>query len=60
MPAITRFEGIEAWKTARELTRTVYPLTDQGNFAKDFGSRNQIQLGDSLSISPCARRRIRV
>jgi four helix bundle protein len=43
MPTITRFEDIEAWKTARELTRMVYALTDQGHFAKDFGLKNQIQ-----------------
>jgi len=43
MPTITRFEDIEAWKTARELTRMVYALADQGQFTKDFGLRNQIQ-----------------
>jgi len=43
MPTITRFEDIEAWKTARELTRMVYALTEQGQFAKDFGLKNQIQ-----------------
>jgi four helix bundle protein len=43
MPTIMRFEDIEAWKTARELTRLVYALTEQGKFAKDFGLKNQIQ-----------------
>ena len=43
MPTITRFEDIEAWKTAREMTRMVYALTEQGPFAKDFGLKNQIQ-----------------
>ncbi|SRR6266498_413050 len=43
MSTIIRFEDIEAWKTARELARMVYSLTDQGRFAKDFGLRNQIQ-----------------
>jgi four helix bundle protein len=43
MPTITRFEDIEAWKTARELTRIVYTLTEQGQFSKDFGLKNQIQ-----------------
>lgn len=43
MPTITRFEDIEAWKTARELTRMIYALTEQGQFAKDFGLKNQIQ-----------------
>ena len=43
MPTITRFEDIEAWKTARELTQMVYALTEQDKFAKDFGLKNQIQ-----------------
>ena len=49
MATITRFEEIDAWKTARELTRLIYALTDQGNFAKDFGLKNQIQRA-SVSI----------
>jgi len=43
MPTIIRFEDIEAWKTSRELTRTIYALTEQGQFSKDFGLKNQIQ-----------------
>lgn len=43
MPTITCFEDIEAWKTARELTVTIYRLTDQGAFAKDFGLKDQIR-----------------
>ena len=43
MPTITRFEDIEAWKTSRELTRMIYAFTEQGQFAKDFGLKNQIQ-----------------
>ena len=43
MPTIIRFEDIEAWKTARELTRIIYALTEQGQFTRDFGLKNQIQ-----------------
>jgi four helix bundle protein len=43
MPKITRFEDIEAWKTARESTRKVYAFAEQGRFSKDFGLKNQIQ-----------------
>jgi four helix bundle protein len=43
MATISRFEDIEAWKTARELTRMVYAFTEQEPFAKDFGLKNQIQ-----------------
>lgn len=43
MSTIMRFEDIQAWQTARELTRLVYRLSDQGKFAKDFGLRDQIR-----------------
>jgi hypothetical protein len=34
---IERFEDIEAWQLARELTRKVYRLTKKPGFAKDYG-----------------------
>ncbi len=40
---IERFEDIEAWQLARELTRKVYALTKKDNFARDFGLKGQIQ-----------------
>ena len=40
---IERFEDIEAWQLARELTRNVYRLTKKLGFAKDFGIKRQIQ-----------------
>jgi four helix bundle protein len=43
MATITRFEDIKAWKTARELTNLIYDLTEQGDFAQDYGLKNQIQ-----------------
>ncbi len=43
MATITRFEEIEAWQTARELTRLVYDLTNQGAFARDYGLRDQMR-----------------
>lgn len=49
MPTITRFEEIEAWQTARELTRLVYSLTETGKFSRDFGLKDQIQRA-SVSI----------
>lgn len=39
---IKRFEDLEAWKIARELTRNVYALTRNEPFSKDFGLRDQI------------------
>ena len=43
MARIEKFEDIEAWQKARELTREIYRLTNQGAFAKDFGLRDQIR-----------------
>ena len=40
---IERFEDIEAWQLARELTRKVYSLTKKTKFASNFGLRKQIQ-----------------
>ena len=40
---IERFEEIEAWQLARELTRKVYRLTKGEAFARDFGLKHQIQ-----------------
>lgn len=49
MGTITRFEEIEAWQTARELTRLVYALTGEGLFSRDFGLLDQIRRS-SVSI----------
>ena len=43
MSAITRFEDIESWKTARQLTNSVYAHTNQTGFNRDFGLRDQIR-----------------
>jgi four helix bundle protein len=40
---IQRFEEIEAWQVGRELTKSVYGLTANGDFSRDFGLRDQIQ-----------------
>jgi four helix bundle protein len=39
---IRRFEEIEGWQLARELTKRVYAVAMRGTFAKDFGLRDQI------------------
>ena len=43
MTAITRFEDIEAWKTSRQLTNSIYAQTSQTGFSRDFGLRDQIR-----------------
>ena len=40
---ITRFEEIEAWQLARQLTQQVYRLTKKTRFSRDFGLVHQIQ-----------------
>jgi four helix bundle protein len=40
---IERFEDIEAWKLARELTQEIYRLTRKEAFSRDFSLKGQIQ-----------------
>jgi four helix bundle protein len=40
---IERFEDLIAWQKARDLTRAIYQVTQEGPFAKDFGLARQIQ-----------------
>lgn len=40
---ITRFEDIEGWQLARQLTRSIYAVTKRGGFAMDFPLRDQIR-----------------
>ena len=42
---IKKFEDIEAWKKARELVRTIYDLSSNGIFAKDYSLKDQIRRG---------------
>jgi four helix bundle protein len=49
MATITCFEEIEAWQTARSLTKRIYELTGEGSFARDFGLRDQMRRA-SVSI----------
>jgi four helix bundle protein len=42
MSTIKRFEDIEAWTLARELSNVIYPLTLKGSFERDFKLRDQI------------------
>src|SRR5262249_52456785 len=43
LSTISKFEEIESWKAARELTKTVYKATSSGPFSKDFALRDQIR-----------------
>ena len=49
MATFKTFEDIETWQRSRELTNSIYKLTSQGQFARDFGLRSQIRKA-SVSI----------
>jgi four helix bundle protein len=54
MVKIKRFEDIEAWKKARELTQEIYAVSNEGSFARDFGLRDQIRRAAVSVISNIA------
>lgn len=54
MASIEKFEDIEAWQKARELTREIYRSTNQGSFARDFGLRDQIRRAAVSTMSNIA------
>ncbi|HOO21205.1 MAG TPA: four helix bundle protein, partial [Kiritimatiellia bacterium] len=43
MSAAQRFEELECWQLARELTNAVYKLTAQGRVSKDYGFVDQMR-----------------
>jgi four helix bundle protein len=43
MATFKKFEEIEAWQKARQLTRRIYAVSGSGDFAKDFGLKDQIR-----------------
>jgi four helix bundle protein len=49
MATFKRFEDILAWQKAREITKHVYSISSSGEFAKDFGLRDQLRRS-SVSI----------
>ena len=46
---ITRFEDLDVWQKARELTRLIYGFTANGKFSRDYGLRDQMRRA-SVSI----------
>jgi four helix bundle protein len=43
MTTAKRFEDLEVWQKANELTNLIYRLSSVGNFARDFGLRDQMR-----------------
>lgn len=48
------FEDLIAWQKARDLTRAIYQVTQQGAFAKDLGLARQIQRAAVSTMSNVA------
>ena len=51
---IERFEDFIAWQKARKLASDIYRVTNEGNFAKDFGLKDQIRRAAVSSMSNLA------
>jgi len=49
MAQIERFEDIQGWQKARELTKEIYRISNQGEFVRDYGLKDQIRRA-SVSI----------
>jgi four helix bundle protein len=55
MNKIERFEDIVAWQKARVLTKDIYAAARVGQFARDFGLRDQIQRASVSIMSNIAK-----
>jgi len=51
---ITRFEDIEAWKAAQEMTRGIYKVTEPGRFGTDFDLARQLRRAAGSAMSNIA------
>src|SRR5262245_19705929 len=49
MTSAKRFEDLEVWQKAKELTHLIYKLSSLGSFSRDFGLRDQMRRA-SVSI----------
>ena len=43
MSTAKRFEDLDVWQKARDLTNSIYKLSSTGNFSRDFGLRDQMR-----------------
>jgi len=43
MSTAKRFEDLDVWQKARELTNLIYGFSSSGMFSKDYGLRDQIR-----------------
>ncbi len=56
MAKIKKFEDIESWKKAGELTKELYETTTTGQFNRDFGLKDQIRRAAVSILFNIARR----
>ncbi len=49
MGKFSKFEEIQAWQKAKDVTLAIYQITSSSEFAKDFGLKDQIRRA-SVSI----------
>ena len=54
MTTIQKFEDLRCWKSARELVKMVYVITNDGLFQRDFGLRDQIRRAAISELSNIA------
>jgi four helix bundle protein len=54
MGSISRFEDIDAWKKARELTDAIYEVTEFDEFSQDYGLKDQIRRASVSMMSNIA------
>jgi len=59
MTKISRFEDLECWRQARELTRLIYKATKDSKFSRDLRLASQIQAAATSSMANCAEGFIR-
>jgi len=48
MATFKKFEEIIAWQKARNVTNSIYSVSSTGDFARDFGLRDQIRRAVSI------------
>jgi four helix bundle protein len=56
VPKIQRFEDMDCWKKARELTRSIYSVSLEDRFSKDFALRDQLRRSSISILSNIAER----
>ena len=60
MATVQRFQDLTTWQLARELNKQIYEISARGEFARDFGLRDQIRrasISVSSNIAECFERR---